>query len=133
MSNKNYTVMVAGMTQPDMQIYVKNYLKRLMQYSRQDKGCITYNIHQSIKDPCEFMIYEAFTSMDGVTAHKESEHFAKWKSKAFPLILKKSGKKYFQEYHIKNRERILLRVRKYEQTPRGKKLKRLREKNRAYD
>lgn len=53
MVDKNFTVMIAGVAKSGMEAYVERFLKQLMEHSRVDKGCITYNIHQSIDNPCK--------------------------------------------------------------------------------
>src|SRR3990167_2186446 len=62
MNNGNYTVMIAGIAKSGMEDYVKRFLKQLMEHSRKDNGCIIYNIHQSIDNPSEFMVYMQWKS-----------------------------------------------------------------------
>lgn len=57
MNNGNYSVMIAGIAKCGIEAYVKRYLKQLMEHSHQDKGCIFYNIHRSIDNPPELVVY----------------------------------------------------------------------------
>lgn len=72
--------MVAGITAPEMQTYVENYLKRLLQFSRKDKGCLAYNIHQSIDNPCEFMMYSVWESKEAFEQHNRTPEMQEFKN-----------------------------------------------------
>lgn len=81
MNNGNYTVMIAGIAKSGMEAYVKRYLKQLMEHSRQDKGCIIYNIHQSIDNPSEFMVYMQWVSKDAFEQHNQKPEMQEFKHK----------------------------------------------------
>lgn len=81
MSNINYTVMVAGVVPDDMQEYVKNYLKTMMDHSRDDAGCIAYNVHQSLSDPNEFMMYSVWTDREAFEKHNQKPEMQEFKKK----------------------------------------------------
>lgn len=72
MVDKNFTVMIAGVAKSGMEAYVERFLKQLMEHSRVDKGCITYNIHQSIDNPSEFMVYMLWESKESFEKHNQN-------------------------------------------------------------
>ena len=81
MSNGTYTVMIAGIAKAGMETYVKRYLTQMMEHSRKDAGCITYNIHQSINNPSEFMVYMQWTSKQAFEQHNQKPEMQEFKHK----------------------------------------------------
>lgn len=81
MNDDIFTVMIAGITKPGMESYVKHYLKEIMEHSQKDPGCLTYNIHQSIDNPCEFMVYMQWTSQQSFEKHNKKPEMQEFKHK----------------------------------------------------
>lgn len=79
MNNKKFTVMIAGLAKAGMEEYVKRCLVQLMEHSRQDKGCIIYNIHQSIDNPLEFMAYMVWESEAAFNSHNKKPEMQEFK------------------------------------------------------
>lgn len=80
MTQTNFAVMVAGQVSEDRCAYVEQYLTRMMKMSRLNDGCLTYNIHQSLDNPCEFMMYSEWVSQAAFDAHNnqpEMQEFIK--------------------------------------------------------
>jgi quinol monooxygenase YgiN len=42
--------------------------------TRKEKGCITYELNQSLDTPREFVFYEKWKSIDALARHLETEH-----------------------------------------------------------
>ncbi|RDI43420.1 putative quinol monooxygenase [Aquicella lusitana] len=96
MNNGNYTVMIAGIAKSGMEDYVKRFLKQLMQHSRKDKGCITYNIHQSIDNPSEFMVYMQWKSKEAFEQHNQKPEMQQFKHElAKEMFEEQSPKTYW--------------------------------------
>ena len=96
MNNGNYTVMIAGIAKSGMEAYVKRYLKQLMGHSRQDKGCILYNIHQSIDNPSEFMVYMQWESKEAFEQHNQKPEMQEFKHQlAEEMFEEQSPKTYW--------------------------------------
>lgn len=96
MNNGNYTVMIAGIAKSGMENYIKRYLKQLMDHSRKDKGCITYNIHQSIDNPCEFMVYMQWKNKEAFDQHNQKPEIQEFKRKlANQMFEEQSPKTYW--------------------------------------
>lgn len=81
MGDKNYTIMTTGIAKSGMEDYVKQYLKQLMEHSRQDKGCKVYNIHQSTKNPTEFMVYMLWKSEEAFENHNKKPEMQEFKKR----------------------------------------------------
>ena len=47
-------------------------LSSIVPPTREEPGCLVYDLHQSIHDPSEFMFYERWTSDAALTAHSTS-------------------------------------------------------------
>ncbi|MDX1389275.1 MAG: antibiotic biosynthesis monooxygenase [Acidobacteriota bacterium] len=47
--------------------------------SVKEPGNLRFDILQSADDPTRFVLYEAYASAARAAAHKETEHYARWK------------------------------------------------------
>lgn len=96
MNDKNFTVMIAGIAKAGMEEYVKRYLIQLMEHSQQDKGCIIYNIHQSIDNPAEFMVYMLWESEAAFKSHNQKPEMQEFKKRlAKDMFQEQSPKTYW--------------------------------------
>jgi quinol monooxygenase YgiN len=48
--------------------------------SRQEEGCLKYNIYQIESDPKRFIVIEAWEDEDALEGHKNSKHYKHYKS-----------------------------------------------------
>jgi quinol monooxygenase YgiN len=53
---------------------VKEALVSLVKATRQEPGCLCYNLHQSKSDPTNFMFYEQWANKDATDAHGKTPH-----------------------------------------------------------
>ncbi len=92
-----FTIMVAGIANAGMEDYVKDYLKRMMEHSRRDKGCVIYNVHQSTHDPREFMMYSVWKNKEAFEAHNKRPEVKEFKEKlSHEMFDEQSPKTYWQ-------------------------------------
>ena len=49
-------------------------LSAMVAKTREEDGCLCYNLHVSKKDPAAFMFYEQWASQAALDAHGESDH-----------------------------------------------------------
>lgn len=54
--------------------------------TRTEEGCINYDLHQSITNPCEFVFYENWTSQAALDAHLKTPHIANGSAAAKNLL-----------------------------------------------
>lgn len=74
MSDARYIMMVAGNAKAGMEKYVKRFLTDLMHQSRQDEGCLLYNVHQSSEDASQFMLYSVWKNKASFDKHDQTAH-----------------------------------------------------------
>eukprot|EP00979_Chaetoceros_neogracilis_P010024 scaffold2353_cov164-Chaetoceros_neogracile.AAC.4 len=46
--------------------------------SREEPGCLRFDVIQDQSNPCKFFFYEVYIDIDAVLFHKEQTHFALW-------------------------------------------------------
>ena len=50
-------------------------VEKLIEQTRQEKGCLRYDCFQDAKEPGTFVIIEEFADQAAFQAHRDSEHF----------------------------------------------------------
>jgi len=53
---------------------VKEALMSLVEPTRQEEGCLCYNLHQAKEDKTQFMFYEQWASKKALEAHGKTPH-----------------------------------------------------------
>ena len=81
MNQKNLVVLARIKAKSGMEQHALKELTKLIEPTIKEEGCIKYELNTSLKDPCEFLFYEIWTSQDALTKHSESTHI-----KAFRTI-----------------------------------------------
>lgn len=61
-------------------------LQEVVTSSRQEEGCVTYQLHRSLDDESTFVFYEVWKDADAVQKHIESEHYAAYREKTAELF-----------------------------------------------
>lgn len=64
---------------------VKRVLHEVLIGSREEEGCIQYDVHQSLED-ITFVIYEVWKNQDAVESHINSAHYEKYRNEIADLI-----------------------------------------------
>jgi quinol monooxygenase YgiN len=64
---------------------VEKMLTGLIAPSRKDPGCLSYDLHRSLENPCMFVFYETWESQDLLGKHLETPHLLAWRGKAQEL------------------------------------------------
>lgn len=68
------TVVANIITSPDKIDFVKNELKKLVDITRTEEGCLKYDLHQDGENPAHFMFYEKWESDEFLDKHINSQH-----------------------------------------------------------
>jgi len=55
---------------------VKTELEKLIPLTRNEAGCIQYDLHRDNEDPTYFLFYESWTSREQWQAHMHAPHIA---------------------------------------------------------
>jgi len=65
---------------------VTELLSKLTSESRQEPGCVTYQVHRHRTDPRRFFIYEQYKNDAALEAHRAAPHFLQYAKKELPKI-----------------------------------------------
>ncbi len=86
MNETRISVVARLRAKPGMEDQVKQELMGLVAPSRSDNGCINYDLHQSVEDPCLFVFYENWESKADLDAHLGMPHVQAVLGKADQLL-----------------------------------------------
>ena len=71
----NYVTVSAEMTaHPGREEDLKRHLLVLVEHTRQEEGCIQYDLHVSHDDPRKFVFVENWTTAEALDRHSKSAH-----------------------------------------------------------
>ncbi|MGJ8590164.1 MAG: putative quinol monooxygenase [Yoonia sp.] len=74
-------VIVANIVANEEQIdVVKTELVKLIEATRSEAGCVTYDLHQDNDNPAHFMFYEIWDSRELWQAHMAATHLAAYQA-----------------------------------------------------
>lgn len=72
----NKLIIVANITaQEDKVDFIKTELKKLIEPTKAENGCIKYDLHQDNENPAHFMFYECWKNKELLQVHLQSKHF----------------------------------------------------------
>lgn len=54
--------------------------------TRLEPGNVRFDVLQSADDPTQFVLYEVFADEDAAKAHKETDHYKKWRDTVAPFM-----------------------------------------------
>jgi quinol monooxygenase YgiN len=65
---------------------VRKELMALVDPSRKDDGCISYDLHQATENKCVFIFYENWQSKEHLDKHLQTDHLKAFIAKADNLL-----------------------------------------------
>ena len=74
MSTKTITVVATFQARPGKEAELKKALISLVAPTRQEAGCLNYDLHVSPQDPAKFLFHENWTSKAHLDAHLQNTH-----------------------------------------------------------
>ncbi len=74
MRAKTITVVATFQARPGQEAELKKALIGLVAPTRQEAGCLNYDLHALPEDPAKFLFHENWTSKAHLEAHLESAH-----------------------------------------------------------
>ena len=74
MSAKTVTVVATFQARPGKETELKKSLISLVAPTRQEAGCLNYDLHVSPEDPAKFLFHENWTSKAHLDAHLKNTH-----------------------------------------------------------
>lgn len=84
------TVIAYMRAAPGKRDELRRALEALIEPTGTEKGCVNYDLHQSIEDPDRFFFYENWESDDDLTSHLGSPHLQDISAR-IPELLDDSG------------------------------------------
>ena len=81
-------VILRVIARPDEVDELKNVLRQLAAASRQENGCLDYEVLQNTADRCDFTLVESWTTEAALEAHLTTAHVQEAFSKGIPLLAK---------------------------------------------
>ena len=75
MAENGLRVVARIKARPDKIEEVKKLLSGLIEPTRKESGCVSYELLQNQNDPTDFTFVEEWTSAAALSAHFETEHF----------------------------------------------------------
>jgi len=70
---------------------MKDLLKTMVQASKDEKGCLLYDIFQFKAKPEEFLVVESWEDEEALEGHKNSSHYKHYKANFEPFCAFKSS------------------------------------------
>lgn len=86
MADKKVTVVARIRAKKGMEEKVKRELMALLSPTRSEKGCINYDLHQSVEDKSLFMFYENWASKRDLNEHLEMPYMKSHLEKAKEIL-----------------------------------------------
>ena len=71
---KTLTVIATFQARPGQEAGLRAALTGLLAPTRQEAGCLNYDLHTSPDDPAKFLFHENWTSKAALDAHLQSPH-----------------------------------------------------------
>ncbi len=76
MKHNKLTIVASILAKPEKLEFVKSELIKLIEPTRNEEGCINYDLHQDNDNPNQFLFFENWESRELWQAHMKSKHIA---------------------------------------------------------
>lgn len=86
MADKKVTVVAKFTAKPGLEDTVRQEVLNLVGPTREEAGCINYDLHQSLDDPAKLILYENWVSKDDLDKHLTMPYLEAFKAKADELL-----------------------------------------------
>jgi quinol monooxygenase YgiN len=83
---ENVVITAVLSSKPGMEESLYKILQKVVEPSRNEEGCMTYQLHQSLDDVGTFIFYEVWENEEAVQSHIMSEHYKAYREQAESLI-----------------------------------------------
>jgi quinol monooxygenase YgiN len=71
---------------PGQESLLQAELTALVRPTRNEEGCLLYDLHRSPDVPGDFLFYEIWSSREAHAAHKQTPHFLRWNARKDTLL-----------------------------------------------
>jgi quinol monooxygenase YgiN len=86
--NKTCTVVAYFFAKPERRTELEEILRGFVEKTRQEPGCINYDLHQSDDDPNVFLFYENWQSRKHWDEHNQQPYLASFREKRMDYLTK---------------------------------------------
>jgi quinol monooxygenase YgiN len=97
MDNKSITLLALVKAKEGMEETVREELLSLVNPTRSEPGCISYDLHQATGDKSQFMFFENWKSMEDLDKHRKMPHMKAFGQKAGSLMAKPTEVTLFEK------------------------------------
>jgi quinol monooxygenase YgiN len=80
------TVVAEMQAQPGKEDALRRAVLALIEPTRQEDGCVQYDLHVHTTDPTRFVFYENWTSQAHLDRHAESPHIQEFRTEIADLL-----------------------------------------------
>jgi quinol monooxygenase YgiN len=71
---------------PGQELFLQAELTALLRPTRNEEGCLLYDLHRSTDAPTDFLFYEIWASPEAHAAHKQTPHFLRFTARRDTLL-----------------------------------------------
>ena len=87
-----YVVLAELRARPECAGELAAFMARHAAASRAEPGCLTFDVCRDPADPTVFVLYEMYTDAAAYTAHRATEHYARFLREA-PALIEPQGER----------------------------------------
>lgn len=85
------TLIVILRPREGQEILLEAELRALINPTRKEEGCISYELHRAVEPPGGFLLHEVWASRDAHTEHMHTPHFLRWNARKDALLTSRDG------------------------------------------
>jgi len=85
-----YVVLAELRARPEQVAELATFMARHAAASREEPGCLTFDVCRDPDDPAAFVLYEAYTDEAAYQTHRGTPHYARFLREA-PALLEHAG------------------------------------------
>jgi|SRR6266568_8561366 quinol monooxygenase YgiN len=85
-TSNQVTVVVRLRAKPGMETRVRQELASLLAPTRQERGCINFDMHESPQEHAVFLFHENWECEEDLNRHFETPHIKRWIKEAETLL-----------------------------------------------
>jgi quinol monooxygenase YgiN len=71
---------------PELLVDFRETTTENARYSVQEPGIARFDVVQQQDDPTRFVLIEVYRTVEAAVAHKETDHYAKWRNTVAPMM-----------------------------------------------
>ena len=86
MITEQYTLLVKFIAKTGKERELRNSLLELVSETLKEEGCLNFDLHESLTDSRQFMIYENWVNKDFHAKHNESPHVLNWRKNCYQFL-----------------------------------------------